>query len=68
MKELGYGRDYQYAHDFDDAYVSQEYLPEQLRGQTFYFPTDRGYEKIIKERMERWRKFREKKGRPEVSP
>ena len=62
MKELGYGRDYQYAHDFDDAYVSQEYLPEQLRGQTFYFPTNRGYEKIVKERIERWRKFKEKKG------
>jgi putative ATPase len=62
MKGLGYGKDYQYAHDFDDAYVPQEYLPDQLRGQTFYFPTDRGYEKIIKERMGQWRKIGKKNG------
>lgn len=61
MKDLGYGRDYQYAHDFEEAYVPQEYLPEDLKSQTFYFPTNRGYEKIIKERMEIWHKLKEKK-------
>ena len=60
MKNLGYGKDYQYAHDFEDAYVAQEYLPEKLKGQTFYIPTNRGYEKIVRERMEYWAKQREK--------
>jgi len=59
MKDLGYGKDYNYAHDFADAYVPQEYLPEKLRGQAYYKPTERGYEKIIKERLAKWRKFKE---------
>ncbi|MDX9821488.1 MAG: replication-associated recombination protein A [Syntrophales bacterium] len=61
MKELGYGKDYRYAHDYEDAYTPQEYLPEGLRGETFYRPTGRGYEKLIKERLEYWRKIREAK-------
>jgi putative ATPase len=63
MKELGYGKGYRYAHDYPDAYVPQEYLPEELRGRLYYFPSDQGYEKIIKRRLDRWRdlKKREKK-------
>jgi len=60
MKDLGYGKDYQYAHDFEEAYVPQDYLPGKLQGSTYYTPTDRGYEKVIKERMEQWRKLRDK--------
>jgi putative ATPase len=63
MKELGYGKGYLYAHDFEDAYVPQDFLPEKLKGETYYHPTDRGYEKIIRERMEQWRKLRGKKER-----
>ncbi len=59
MKDLGYGKGYKYAHDFQDAYVPQAYLPEALRGQVFYVPTERGYEKTIKERLEKWRRLRE---------
>jgi putative ATPase len=59
MKGLGYGKDYQYAHDFEDAYVPQDYLPVKLQGSTYYIPAVRGYEKVIKERMEEWRKLRE---------
>ena len=61
MKDLDYGRGYRYAHDFADAYVPQEYLPDELRGKEgrFYRPTERGYEKIIGERLEAWRKIRE---------
>ncbi|MCG2741563.1 MAG: replication-associated recombination protein A [Syntrophaceae bacterium] len=61
MKELDYGKGYLYAHDFTDAYIPQEYLPDELRGKggRFYRPTDRGYEKIIGERIEQWRKIRE---------
>jgi putative ATPase len=64
MEELGYGKGYRYAHDYPDAYVSQEYLPEELRGQLYYFPSEQGYEKIIKHRLDRWRdlKKRQKKG------
>ncbi|MFC1592203.1 replication-associated recombination protein A, partial [Thermodesulfobacteriota bacterium] len=51
MKELDYGKGYQYAHDYPDAIVSQECLPEEISGRKFYFPAERGYEKIIKERM-----------------
>jgi putative ATPase len=55
MKALGYGRGYKYAHDFEDAYVPQAYLPDQLRGSRYYFPRERGYEKMIKQRLEHWR-------------
>ncbi|MBI5656675.1 MAG: replication-associated recombination protein A [Geobacter sp.] len=51
MKELGYHKGYQYAHDFAEGYASQEYLPEKLQGRTFYAPKGHGYEKTIKERM-----------------
>jgi putative ATPase len=60
MKDLGYGKGYLYAHDFEDAYIPQDYLPEPLKGQSFYRPTERGYEKIIRERMDQWRKLRDK--------
>ena len=59
MKDVGYGEGYRYAHNFSDAYVPQEYLPEKLKGQTYYRPTERGYEKIVRERLEKWRKLRE---------
>ena len=59
MKDLGYGKDYKYAHDYRDAYVPQEYLPEKLAGQKFYAPSQRGYEKIIKERLDGWRRLQE---------
>lgn len=53
MKRLGYGKGYKYAHDYTDAQVDQEHLPEELKGSRFYFPSDRGYEKTIKESLER---------------
>jgi len=62
MKNLGYGRGYRYAHDFKDAYAPQDYLPEELKGRVFYHPSDRGYEKTVKERLERWRQLRRKAG------
>lgn len=64
MKELGYGDGYRYAHDYEDAMVFQEHLPEELRGKRFYEPTDRGYEKMIGERLAWWRKrMQDAKGR-----
>jgi putative ATPase len=64
MKELGYGEDYKYAHDYEDAFVPQDYLPETLTGQTYYSPTDRGYEKVIKQRLDAWKRIKKKTGPP----
>jgi putative ATPase len=61
MSEMGYGKDYKYAHDYKDAYVPQEYLPEGLRHRRFYTPTTRGHEKIIKERLDKWLKIKKAK-------
>jgi len=52
MKELGYGREYRYAHDEPDAYAAGErYLPQELSDARFYEPTERGLEARIKERL-----------------
>ncbi|MGD2098862.1 MAG: replication-associated recombination protein A [Desulfobacterales bacterium] len=59
MKDLGYAKGYKYAHQYKDAVVAQTYLPDKLKGRRFYFPTDRGFEKKIKGRLERWRKLLE---------
>lgn len=61
MKDLGYGKDYKYAHDYKDAVTAQEYLPEALKGRRLYEPTERGYEKTIKQRLEQWRQKTQKK-------
>ena len=56
MKGLGYGQDYRYAHDEEGAYAAGErYFPEELDGQCYYQPTDRGLEARIKARLERLR-------------
>jgi len=64
MKSLGYGKDYRYAHDYEDAYISQDYfpeeLPEELNDRKYYFPTDRGYEKKITSRLEQWKSLKNK--------
>jgi putative ATPase len=65
MKDLGYGKDYKYAHNYEDAYVPQDYLPDELQGRRFYSPADRGYEKIVKQRLEKWRSLRAKSGSAE---
>jgi putative ATPase len=51
MKSIGYGKGYKYAHDYEDAHVDQQHLPDELVGTRFYEPTDRGYERTIKERI-----------------
>lgn len=57
MKDMGYGSDYQYAHDHQDAFVPGEsYLPEELNGTTLYEPVNRGMEIQIGEKLARLRK------------
>ena len=57
MQDFGYGKGYQYAHDQQDALTAQEHLPEELAGKTFYQPTERGYEAVVKERLIKWREM-----------
>jgi putative ATPase len=59
MKNIGYGRGYKYAHDHPDAIVAQDHLPDKLGGRSFYEPSGRGYEKIVKERLDQWRRIRQ---------
>lgn len=58
MKDLNYGKGYKYAHDHKGAYIPQSYLPEALGSQRFYLPTDRGYEKTVKQRLDAWIKLK----------
>jgi putative ATPase len=60
MRDLGYGEGYQYAHDSPEGYLPQEYLPAALRGARWYEPTDFGYEKTVRERMEWWESIKRK--------
>ena len=52
MKELNYGKEYKYAHDFDNNFIEQQNLPDQLKNKQYYTPTENGREKQIKERLE----------------
>jgi putative ATPase len=51
MKNLGYGSGYQYPHDYEGQYVVENYLPEGLRSEKFYEPTDSGFEAEHKEKL-----------------
>jgi putative ATPase len=61
MEDLGYGKDYKYPHDYPDHFVEEEYLPENLRGRTYYHPTEQGFEREIKRRLEYWRRKKNEK-------
>lgn len=60
MKELGYGRGYQYAHDAVEGYVPQAYLPDELRGTVLYEPGRFGFEREIAKRLAWWAELRTK--------
>jgi putative ATPase len=60
MKELGYGKDYIYAHNAEDGFVAAENLPNALAGRRYYQPKDRGAETEIAERLQALRKRRDR--------
>lgn len=60
MRELDYGKDYKYAHDYDEHFIQENYLPEELKGKQYYFPTESGQEKTLKERLKSWWKGKKK--------
>jgi putative ATPase len=62
MKEVGYGKGYQYDHDAADGFSGADYWPEEMEAQTFYAPTDRGYEARIAERIAYWNRLRAERG------
>ena len=51
MKKLDYGKDYQYAHDYENHFILMNYLPDSIKDRIFYEPTDMGYEKTIQTRL-----------------
>jgi len=53
MKEIGYGKNYKYSHDFENHFVEENYLPDELKNKQFYFPTENGQEKRLKD----WLKY-----------
>lgn len=59
MKEIGYGSKYKYPHDYDNNFVEENYLPEEMKGRQYYHPTENGFEKNVKERLKNfWRKLK----------
>ncbi|ETR70520.1 MAG: ATPase [Candidatus Magnetoglobus multicellularis str. Araruama] len=57
MKNLGYGKGYQYPHDNKHALANQKYLPDQLAHRKYYEPSERGYELVIKKRLAQWKEM-----------
>ena len=53
MKELGYGKDYQYAHDYESNFAFQYYLPDELQGETFYEPSDNPRENALRDYLKK---------------
>ena len=61
MKQLNYGKDYQYAHDIEGKVADMDCLPESLRDRRYYHPTNEGREKLLKQRMDEIQRTREEK-------
>ena len=60
MKHLGYGREYKYPHNSDGNYVPETYLPDELLDRRYYRPTEHGDEKAIADRLDTWRRMRQR--------
>jgi len=61
MKQLDYGKGYEYAHNDRQAITGMDCLPPSLAGKTYYEPTERGFEKEIKRRLEAWEKIKQQR-------
>ncbi len=68
MKDIGYGKDYAYAHDFADSTTDMETFPERLKGRRYYLPSEMGQEKEIKKRIDWWLKVKERIKAEKVAP
>ena len=54
MKDLGYGKVYKYAHNYQDHFIEDDFLPEELKGKKLYEPQDNAREQEIRERLQSW--------------
>jgi len=61
MKEVGYGKGYEYDHDAEDGFSGQDYFPETMERVEFYEPKERGFERELLKRQRYWAELREKK-------
>lgn len=61
MKQLGYGKGYQYDHDQPSAFSGQNYFPEEMERESYYQPVERGFEREMKKRLDYFKNLREKK-------
>lgn len=62
MKDIGYGANYEYDHDAEDAFSGQNYFPDGMARTNFYQPVERGFERDIKKRLDYWTELRKKRG------
>jgi putative ATPase len=60
MRQLGYGKDYVYDHATAEAFSGQNYFPEGIDRRNFYLPSERGFEREIKKRLDYWEKLRQR--------
>jgi ATPase related to the helicase subunit of the Holliday junction resolvase len=60
MKNIGYSKGYIYPHNHENAIVYQSYLPDEIKGKKYYFPTERGFEKDLKLRLEKITEYKQK--------
>jgi putative ATPase len=58
MKNLGYGKDYQYAHNYQEKVTDMQCLPDNLAGRSWYKPTDQGFEARLRTRLDEIRKIK----------
>src|SRR5215470_12800343 len=66
MKQVGYGKGYQYAHDLESKVADMECMPDNLRGREYYHPTQEGREKLLRQRMEEIKQKKEELRRAEA--
>jgi putative ATPase len=64
MKNVGYGKGYQYAHDYEEKVTNMSCLPDNLAGRSYYQPTDQGFEQRIRQRLEDIRKIKSRSSQP----
>jgi putative ATPase len=68
MRNVGYGKGYQYAHDYEDRATDMQCLPDSLVGRTYYHPVPEGFEKQLIQRLENLRHIRAKRSSPSHQP
>jgi len=61
MRDLGYGKDYRYDHAAEDAFSGQDYFPDGVERREFYQPSERGFEREVKKRLDYWERLRQRR-------